>query len=134
MPKADSQSFLKYFLINELGNFFYSYSCFIWEVIEGNSGFLKSIPRFLKNMDAFPLTKFLMLKKCNDKLRYVSLKYTYIYSLYNRGCCVYCGCCLIAQSCLTLCNPMDCSPPGSSVHGILQAGILGWITMLCLCK
>ena len=25
--------------------------------------------------------------------------------------------CLIAQSCLTLCNPMDCSPPGSSVHG-----------------
>ena len=28
------------------------------------------------------------------------------------------------QSCLTLCNTMDCSPPGSSVHGILQAGIL----------
>ena len=30
---------------------------------------------------------------------------------------------LIAQSCLTLCNPMDCSPPGSSVHGILQARV-----------
>ena len=29
-----------------------------------------------------------------------------------------------AQSCLTLCNPMDCSPPGSSVHEISQAGIL----------
>ena len=29
--------------------------------------------------------------------------------------------CLVAQSCLTLCDPMDCSPPGSSVHGILQA-------------
>ena len=28
------------------------------------------------------------------------------------------------QSCLTLCNPMDCSPPGSSVHGTLQARIL----------
>ena len=28
------------------------------------------------------------------------------------------------QSCLTLCNPMDCSLPGSSVHGILQAKIL----------
>ena len=28
---------------------------------------------------------------------------------------------LVAQSCLTLCSPMDCSPPGSSVHGILQA-------------
>ena len=25
--------------------------------------------------------------------------------------------CLVAQSCLTLCNPMDCSPPGSSAHG-----------------
>ena len=31
------------------------------------------------------------------------------------------------QSCPTLCDPMDCSPPGSSVHGILQARILGWV-------
>ena len=31
---------------------------------------------------------------------------------------------LLAQSCLTLCNPMDCSLPGPSVHGILQASIL----------
>ena len=30
------------------------------------------------------------------------------------------------QSCPTLCDPMDRSPPGSSVHGILQAGILEW--------
>ena len=30
----------------------------------------------------------------------------------------------VAQSCLTLCDPMYCSPPGSSVHGILQARIL----------
>ena len=33
------------------------------------------------------------------------------------------------QACLTLCNPMDYSPPGSSVHGILQAGILEWGAM-----
>ena len=33
------------------------------------------------------------------------------------------------QSCLTLGNPMDCSPPGSSVHGILQAGVLEWVAM-----
>ena len=33
------------------------------------------------------------------------------------------------QLCLTLCDPMDCSPPGSSVHGILQARILEWIAM-----
>ena len=31
------------------------------------------------------------------------------------------------QLCPTLCHPMDCSPPGSSVHGILQAGILEWV-------
>ena len=30
---------------------------------------------------------------------------------------VLCVLCLVAQSCLTLCHPMDCSPPGSSVHG-----------------
>ena len=41
------------------------------------------------------------------------------------------GCCAVLshQSCLTLCNPMDCSPPGSSVHGILQARILEWVTI-----
>ena len=32
----------------------------------------------------------------------------------------------VALSCLTLCNPLDCSPPGSSVHGIFQARILEW--------
>ena len=36
---------------------------------------------------------------------------------------------LVAQSCLTLCNPIDCSPPGSSVHGILQARILEWVAI-----
>ena len=33
------------------------------------------------------------------------------------------------QSCLTLCDPVDCSPPGSSVHGILQARILGRVAI-----
>ena len=33
---------------------------------------------------------------------------------------------LAAQLCLTLCDPMDCSLPGSSVHGVLQARILEW--------
>ena len=36
---------------------------------------------------------------------------------------------LVAQSCLTLCNPMNCSPPGASVHGILQARILEWVAI-----
>ena len=34
--------------------------------------------------------------------------------------------CSVAQLCPTLCNPMDCSPLGSSVHGILQARIMEW--------
>ena len=33
----------------------------------------------------------------------------------------------VAQSCLTLSDPMDCSPPGSSIHGIFQAGVLEWV-------
>ena len=37
--------------------------------------------------------------------------------------------CLVAQSRLTLCDPMDCSPQGSSVHGILQARILEWVVI-----
>ena len=37
--------------------------------------------------------------------------------------------CLITQLCPTLCDPMDCSPPGSSVHGILQERILEWVAM-----
>ena len=35
-----------------------------------------------------------------------------------------CVLCLVTQSCLTLCDPVDCSPPGSSVHGVFQARVL----------
>ena len=37
--------------------------------------------------------------------------------------------CVCAQPCLTLCDPMDCSLPGSSVHRILQARILEWVAI-----
>ena len=37
---------------------------------------------------------------------------------------------LVTQSCPVLCEPMDCSSPGSSVHGILQARILEWVPIL----
>ena len=36
---------------------------------------------------------------------------------------------LAAQSCLTVCHPMECNPPGSSVHGILQATIQEWVAI-----
>ena len=38
-------------------------------------------------------------------------------------------CCSVAKSCPALCNPTDCSPPGFSVHEILQARILEWIAI-----
>ena len=40
--------------------------------------------------------------------------------------------CLVTQSCPTLCDPLDCSPPGYSVHGIFQARILEWVAIFLL--
>ena len=40
-----------------------------------------------------------------------------------------CGCCLVTKLCLILCDPMDCSIPGSSVRGISQARILEWVAI-----
>ena len=56
----------------------------------------------------------------------------------DSGLCVcVCVCVKLLQSCPTLCNPVVCSPPGSSVPGILRAGIPEWVAMpssrsLCL--
>ena len=38
-------------------------------------------------------------------------------------------CVLVSQSCPALCDPVDCSPPGSSIHGILQARIPEWVAI-----
>ena len=35
----------------------------------------------------------------------------------------------VTQSCSTLCDPMDCSPPGSSIYGIFQARVLEWVVI-----
>ena len=43
---------------------------------------------------------------------------------------IMCVCAKSLQSCPTFCDPMDCSPPGSCVHWILQARILDWVAML----
>ena len=40
-----------------------------------------------------------------------------------------CVCVLVAQSCPVLYDPIYCSPPSSSVHGILQAGTLDWVAI-----
>ena len=40
-----------------------------------------------------------------------------------------CVCAQSFQACLTLCDPMDHGPPGSSVHGVLQARVLEWVAI-----
>ena len=58
-------------------------------------------------------------------------KYKVIRDLRNASVYIVCArvCAKFLQSCETLCDPVDCSPPGSSVHGILQAIILEWVAM-----
>ena len=51
----------------------------------------------------------------------------FIYLIYLS--CFMCSCMKSLQLCLTLCDPMDHSPPDSSVHGILQRKILEWVAM-----
>ena len=49
--------------------------------------------------------------------------------LQNKGVTCFLCVCSVAQSCLSLWDPMHWSPPGSSVHGIFQARILGWVAI-----
>ena len=65
----------------------------------------------------------LCMSFCEHTLLYVELPDQHLKQLFQHVLC------LVAQSCPTLGNPMDCSPPGSSVHGILQARILEWVAM-----
>ena len=55
-----------------------------------------------------------------------------ISKIHNRDCgdalCM-CYCCLVSQLCPNLCDPMDCSPPGSSIYGLFQARILEWLAI-----
>ena len=65
------------------------------------------------------LEKFINRKRLNFSLER-------LWKIYQKmWCLATCACCAkLLQSCPTLCNPMDCNSPGSSVHGILQARIL----------
>ena len=64
--------------------------------------------------------KFLRLKMCNLNMN-VAFPF-----LHSQSPCVGTK---SLQSCLNLCNPMDCSLSGSSVHGIFQGRILEWVTI-----
>jgi len=74
-------------------------------------------PLFLKN---FPITSALIIFSCLPVPRAASVPYNLVLTVNTVK---------IAQSCPTFCNPMDCSLPGSSVHGIFQARVLEWIAI-----
>ena len=57
-------------------------------------------------------------------LRWFRKKKRFVHQIQNSMDIIFCVCAKSLQLCPTLCNPMDCSLPGSSVHGILQARIL----------
>ena len=52
----------------------------------------------------------------------------YLFITFNNSV-IFINCMLVMQLCLILCDPMDCSLPGSPVHGILQARILEWVAI-----
>ena len=58
----------------------------------------------------------------------ITCTFPYVYCTSIRISVHYC-CCSVAKLCPTLCNFLDCSPLGSSVHGILQARILEWVAI-----
>ena len=98
---------------------------FLWELKIIN--WLKSIKKKRENYQRNLITWLLGLAEpCNQPPSFLTPLSGYVACFP-----VIClrGCVLVTQSCLTLCNPMDCSPPSSSVHGILQARILEWVTM-----
>ena len=68
-----------------------------------------------------------------SQLRHPLTKHTKTYQkkilIFNIPQVRHCVSVLVPQSCLTLCNPMDCSSPGSSIHGILQARTLEWVAI-----
>ena len=52
----------------------------------------------------------------------------YLFITFNNSV-IFSNCVLVMHTCLILCDPMDCSLPGSSVHGILQTRILEWVAI-----
>ena len=78
--------------------------------------------------DRFLKTLAITCKWINFRIVY-KIIYTSCFLALNVKSKTACMCIKLFQSCLTLCNPIDCSPPGSSVHGTVQARILEWTAM-----
>ena len=97
-----------------------------------------TISLFSKSMSLFLLYKFLCIFFFNTTYKQYHMMslsdFTKYDSLWAHPCCFsglysFNRVCVCVQSYLTLCSSMDCSPPGSSVHGILRARILEWVAI-----
>ena len=107
---------LQLFCVMLLGLFkFYIHFCDVLESLIS-----RKFPRDLNFQIDWSKVHYLLVLKSNCYFIHI---YMYIYT-YNEVEEV-----LVAQSCLTLYDTMDCSPQGSSLHGILQARILEWVVI-----
>ena len=74
--------------------------------------------------------KLRKLRSCTSLVQaYVNLNFEIHKLKKSKKTCSFLFVCLVAQSCLTACDSMDCHPPGSSVHGIFQTRILEWVAI-----
>ena len=83
-------------------------------------GVCRSYIHNIKSKTKLKLTKMSVIKWVNKCVLVYSTKYNEILVSLE---------CLTTKSCPTLCDPMDCNPPGSSLHGIFLARILEWVAM-----
>ena len=111
-----------------MGLDFHSFSSYLifthmllwWEWMFNKGSILLTLLRLFCNL-ACDLSR----KKDQVHLREMCvLKWNILYTFFKSICYVSMS---VAQTCLTRCDPMDCSPSGCSVHGILQARILEWV-------
>ena len=78
----------------------------------------KNLPRSLPALVSVPISRWNLVYMV-ECIYYITL-FSGVYTESERE---------VAQSCPTLCGPVDCSPSGSSIHGILQARILEWVAI-----
>ena len=80
-------------------------------------------------LEILPLSSSKILHSYSSFVPCKLLTRTFYHFLLIPSLSIACPIALVSQSCPTLCDSMGCSPPGSSVHGIFQAGILEWIAI-----
>ena len=83
----------------------------VFHIRRGTQWSKTSCPQAIWGPSREQVTPFMF--PCHPSHRHTSPRCTFLVGL-SQGCAVLC---LVTQSCLTLCDPMNCSPPGSSVHG-----------------